>query len=729
MQRSRVSHHPCHRLSVPSAKRFWCRHCMMVFEDAITRWRHSRSCRSAGFDNLVRRREIETQSLQKMAETLDPEMVTQISVPREDGSSNDLCCFICRQRFESLDEMREHVKYPCNKPSSVQRAPIPLIFQEPTFGTGIQQHYTDGPALGHHSQQGPSSASTSNSQAVTVYMNEGEQAEATDGEAKPTNIYVNENGETVIEVENLDLNTKSGELSLAHLLTQLSQQGIVFDQQQTHGETEVMTTTTTSPPQEHHHVVQESVSEVDYGQPTAVDAANTLTQLAGSAFRAVNSAPETYVPPAKRIKTEQLDMQYKLEQPDHAPVQTYLQKEEPYVETVSEKYIICTDESDVLRVMQANSVAPEVVEMPPDIVESRIHFQNGESGATVLHNALAEGEVEETATIHFQGQPRTHSQVGGFAEVEGGTAESSLTGSEMIVVQHNEHNQMAITDPAAAQHLVKSEDPSTQVVLAEHSPPPSSNQVVIEQDPSSSQVVVAEQNLTANQVMIPEQNPPTTSVVVTEQNPPIVVMAEHNPPTTSVVTEQNPPTVVMAEQNSPSVVIAEQNQVVITEQNTPTTSVVLTDQNNPHTTQVILAEDENPSTEEHLVVEAVETVTTYATGQENTVTVTEQVDSGQEGAGEDGGRQCVVVTASSQEVSSTLVVSSQSDSAVTGLLEMSGGGMVTASVPPDHSHSQQTLVTEPSPEAAMLLPQIISVTTSAEPDGTTLVVQQDSVAE
>lgn len=363
MQRARVSNHPCHRLSVPAAKRFWCRHCMMVFDDAITRWRHSRTCRTGGFDNFVRRREIETQALQKMAETLDPDLITSIQVSSGDGeagNSKELCCFICRQRFISLDEMREHVKYPCNKPATLQRPSMTVYIEEPTFGTGIQQHYTDGPVGQYHHDQCSAdvnvsaSSSSCNPHPLTFYMNDSEQPH-TDGEAKPTNIYVNEKGETVIEVENLDLNTKSGELSLAHLLTQLSQQGIVFDQQP-QGETEASATV--------HHVSQvDSIEEeIDYSQPTLVDAANTLTQLAGSAFRASSASQESYIyaPPLKRIKTED-ESHYLLEQEEHLHGPHYLHNAKD-VETIhpeSKKFIICTNESEVISVVRADDASAE----------------------------------------------------------------------------------------------------------------------------------------------------------------------------------------------------------------------------------------------------------------------------------------------------------------------------------------------------------------------------------
>ena len=463
MQRARVSNHPCHRLSVPAAKRFWCRHCMMVFEDAITRWRHSRSCRSGGFDNFVRRREIETQALQKMAETLDPEMVTPVAVPNEEGGagcSKELCCFICRQRFVSLDEMREHVKYPCNKPASLQRPSMTVYIEEPTFGTGIQQHYTDGPASQH--QQGSSiatassvSASASGPRPVTVYLNDSEQGHQ-DDEAKPTNIYVNEKGETVIEVENLDLSTKSGELSLAHLLTQLSQQGIVFDQQP-QGETEEITS------HQEPQIVQDTTQEIDYSQPTAVDAANTLTQLAGSAFRATSNPQETYTYlPSKRIKTEGVQLQYQLEQQEHMQGQTYFQKHEPVEQPEPEKYIICTTDSEVISVVRADDISPENSNGGAVYQNGPVSEANDQNGSSHIHAPVREASGEETVIFH--GHPGQDSQAVVVCTTENGMTETSFVSTPMIVLQDQPQVHAAPTG-----QLIKCEDPSDQLVITTHS--------------------------------------------------------------------------------------------------------------------------------------------------------------------------------------------------------------------------------------------------------------------
>ncbi|RUS89537.1 hypothetical protein EGW08_002655, partial [Elysia chlorotica] len=368
-----VTNHPCHLLSLPSAKRFWCRHCMSVFEDAITRWRHSRSCRYGVVNNFMKRRELEAKALQNTT-VLNPvearveqsiqmaDLATgarTVHVKDENGieiltTPEDFTCFICHKKFQSMDEMRHHVKYPCNASKIVtSRVPhpknsVPVFIEsmparhswDQTQGLEIHQpvtSYMQEPGqsqqqhvLEQHLQAGGSvevhmqdsgGEHCYNNQAVSYDADVGTSALPSDQEEHknltPTTIYVNEKGETVIEVENLDLGSDGGELSLAHLLTQLSQQGIVFDksrsgplqaqdfvlessreQQQpatTHMyevETQDHANAGMQPddPQvgsetlaENESLVETPIKEEDEeeGQPTAEDAANTLAQLAG----------------------------------------------------------------------------------------------------------------------------------------------------------------------------------------------------------------------------------------------------------------------------------------------------------------------------------------------------------------------------------------------------------------------------------------------------------------
>ncbi|GFO50624.1 hypothetical protein PoB_007712900 [Plakobranchus ocellatus] len=375
-----ITNHPCHLLSLPSAKRFWCRHCMSVFEDAITRWRHSRSCRYGVVNNFMKRRELEAKALQNTT-VLNPvearlEQSIQMSdlasgpptvqVKDENGveilsSPEDFTCFICHKKFQSMEEMRHHVKYPCNASKIVTtRVPHPKhsmpvfieslpprqpwdqtqsieIQQQPSYihehtyqpqQQLLEQHMQAGGSVEVKMHDSNMEQSFTSSTASYESSSGAGTSSASSGQERgksltPTTIYVNEKGETVIEVENLDLASDGGELSLAHLLTQLSQQGIVFDksrstslqpqdfvlesQGETSGEqqqehklykveaqdhgmgiqagyhqnmqvqdevvtgTETLGETTAAPLQE----------EEEEGQPTAEDAANTLAQLAG----------------------------------------------------------------------------------------------------------------------------------------------------------------------------------------------------------------------------------------------------------------------------------------------------------------------------------------------------------------------------------------------------------------------------------------------------------------
>ncbi|GFR84148.1 hypothetical protein ElyMa_004143800 [Elysia marginata] len=355
-----MTNHPCHLLSLPSAKRFWCRHCMAVFEDAITRWRHSRTCRYGVVNNFMKRRELEAKALQNTT-VLNPvearveqsiqmaDLATgtrTVQVKDENGveilsTPEDFTCFICHKKFQSMEEMRHHVKYPCNASRIVtSRVPhpkhsVPVFIEsvpprhswDQTQGVEIQQpvtsyvqeqnYQTEQHVLEQHLQAGGSvevrmqdpaaeqSYTTSSVSYDTVSRAGTSTAPADQEDQKnlnPTTIYVNEKGETVIEVENLDLSADSGELSLAHLLTQLSQQGIVFDKSRSSslGAQDFVLETRREhhPPQTYEvggqdHVqhdpqvksetlaVASNTGDEEEGQPTAEDAANTLAQLAG----------------------------------------------------------------------------------------------------------------------------------------------------------------------------------------------------------------------------------------------------------------------------------------------------------------------------------------------------------------------------------------------------------------------------------------------------------------
>ncbi|XP_050411088.1 uncharacterized protein LOC126825501 [Patella vulgata] len=124
----KVSNHPCHRLSIPSAKLFWCRHCMQSFEDPINRWRHSKTCKTIGPSNHDKRLEQEPFALQTYVETKEKEVASQpqlvegiggehvvIIKQEKNEPKSEYSCFICKRPFDSLEDMKEHVKYPCSK--------------------------------------------------------------------------------------------------------------------------------------------------------------------------------------------------------------------------------------------------------------------------------------------------------------------------------------------------------------------------------------------------------------------------------------------------------------------------------------------------------------------------------------------------------------------------------------------------------------------------------------
>ncbi|XP_033752332.1 uncharacterized protein LOC117336073 isoform X2 [Pecten maximus] len=133
------SSHPCHNLSNPSKRLFWCRHCMAKFIDPIQRWRHSKTCKKIVSSNP--RQEIvstDGRILQVVAGTTEGSVVVSNLAPLEEPEPsvskrkirklvmNDLKCQICERVFVSLDEMREHVKHPCRKVVPFEEPTVPV---------------------------------------------------------------------------------------------------------------------------------------------------------------------------------------------------------------------------------------------------------------------------------------------------------------------------------------------------------------------------------------------------------------------------------------------------------------------------------------------------------------------------------------------------------------------------------------------------------------------------
>eukprot|EP00106_Octopus_bimaculoides_P021456 XP_014788898.1 PREDICTED: serine-rich adhesin for platelets-like isoform X2 [Octopus bimaculoides] len=120
------SNHPCHRLSIPAARLFWCRHCMQIFEDPITRWRHSKTCLNSSSRNVKKDRDGRTMQVFVNADNLSHRQREENklkSVSRGVGTGKspnaDLRCRICKKTFLSIEEMRTHVRTPCRKRPSM----------------------------------------------------------------------------------------------------------------------------------------------------------------------------------------------------------------------------------------------------------------------------------------------------------------------------------------------------------------------------------------------------------------------------------------------------------------------------------------------------------------------------------------------------------------------------------------------------------------------------------
>ncbi|XP_061178387.1 uncharacterized protein LOC133187032 [Saccostrea echinata] len=109
-----MSEHPCHNLSNTEKQIFTCRHCMAKFYDPIQRWRHSKSCKKEAppkskdvspSPNGTSKREYPAEHAAKAGTS-----------KKRQKKENPLNCLICKSVFNTLEEMKEHVKQPCNKP-------------------------------------------------------------------------------------------------------------------------------------------------------------------------------------------------------------------------------------------------------------------------------------------------------------------------------------------------------------------------------------------------------------------------------------------------------------------------------------------------------------------------------------------------------------------------------------------------------------------------------------
>lgn len=113
--------HPCHQLSNPSARMFWCRHCMTGFPDPMQRWRHSKECKAISSHKKYGGHNPPNQHTGMLPlfpkyDSPTPSPQSDASTPNKKKKSVDLKCYICKKEFITINEMRDHVKRPCNKP-------------------------------------------------------------------------------------------------------------------------------------------------------------------------------------------------------------------------------------------------------------------------------------------------------------------------------------------------------------------------------------------------------------------------------------------------------------------------------------------------------------------------------------------------------------------------------------------------------------------------------------
>ncbi|XP_046552713.1 titin-like [Haliotis rubra] len=231
----KFSNHPCHRLSVPAAKRFWCRHCFEMFDDPISRWRHSKSCKNTSLSNMTRRREQEASALEAYCESttgkkmdsdgrnvvlpnLNPKTTNKAYAGPKENNWVDLSCFICKKQFTTMEEMKDHVRVPCNK--------VIPVTSDDVFPFATRSTPKPSPPdiiyHGGNSRQGATPAGA-------VYELEDDAPVAskrTPSPLDPSNL----SSETMAAVEALNMMARSDKVNLTQFLNQLSEGGFVIEQ-------------------------------------------------------------------------------------------------------------------------------------------------------------------------------------------------------------------------------------------------------------------------------------------------------------------------------------------------------------------------------------------------------------------------------------------------------------------------------------------------------------------
>ena len=95
---------------------------MQIFEDPITRWRHSKTCLQSSSGKVRKDKDGSTMqvfltanNLSELRREQNKSRAISRSVGPGQSPGTDLRCFICKTTFVSIDEMRAHVRTPCRK--------------------------------------------------------------------------------------------------------------------------------------------------------------------------------------------------------------------------------------------------------------------------------------------------------------------------------------------------------------------------------------------------------------------------------------------------------------------------------------------------------------------------------------------------------------------------------------------------------------------------------------
>ncbi|XP_062614391.1 uncharacterized protein LOC134276134 isoform X2 [Saccostrea cucullata] len=116
-----MSEHPCHNLSNTEKQIFTCRHCMAKFYDPIQRWRHSKSCKK---EAPPKGKDVSPSPNGTGKREYPAEAAKAGTSKKRQKKENPLNCLICKSVFSTLEEMKEHVKQPCNKPFVPKSQPL-----------------------------------------------------------------------------------------------------------------------------------------------------------------------------------------------------------------------------------------------------------------------------------------------------------------------------------------------------------------------------------------------------------------------------------------------------------------------------------------------------------------------------------------------------------------------------------------------------------------------------